>query len=269
MSGTSDLPKIDPSKPSVARVYDFLLGGKDNFASDREMAAKVVERSPGIAETAWMNKEFGARATRYMAEFGKIRQFIDLGSGIPTSPPSIHDVARGVSFGARVVYVDADPVVVAHSRALREIGPGLVTILADLRNPEAILSDPQLLDLIDFDKPVGIGLYSVMQTVIDDAEAMDIMQTVVDHMAPGSYLGLSHVSKDHSDPAAVAGIMQSQSETGYPSLVVRSDEQILELFCGCELVPPGLTDLREWRVDEDEEQPVVDTTLYGGVGRKP
>ena len=167
--------EFDTATPSVARTYDYLLGGKDNYEVDRQAVEMLRMVAPEAPLTARMNREFGKRAVRYIAEQG-IRQFIDLGSGIPTSPPSIHDAVRSVD-PAHVVYVDLDPVVAAHSRALRSIGPGLDTILADIRRPEAVLDHPDLQALIDFNQPVGVVIFSVLDVIEDKDDPLGIFGT--------------------------------------------------------------------------------------------
>ena len=188
--------------PSVARTYDYLLGGKDNYEVDRQAVEMLRTVAPEAPVTARMNREFGKRAVRYIAEQG-IRQFIDLGSGIPTSPPSVHDAVRGVNPTVRVVYVDVDPVVAAHSRALRSIGPGLDTILADIRRPETVLDHPDLQALIDFNEPVGVVIFSVLDVIEDKDNPLGIFRQFRERMTPGSYLGISHLSA-RSAPDAIA-----------------------------------------------------------------
>lgn len=257
--------KINPHKPSVARVYDYILGGKDNFAVDREMGDKILQAAPDAYISAKLNKEFGRRTTKYAAAQG-IRQFIDLGSGIPTTSPSTHDTARAVAMNTNVVYVDHDPIVVAHSQALRDTGPGLETILADLRDPDTVLDNPDLLRHIDFTKPVGLLILSVFQTVSPTADAHSIMRRFSRRMAPGSILALSHVST-RSAKSAIDHVHKSAQETGYPPVSVRSDEEILGFFEGFELVEPGLVDIKDWRPG-DEEYGSLRLKLVGAVGRK-
>jgi hypothetical protein len=256
---------VNPDVPSVARVYDYLLGGKDNYESDRAMSAKLLEVSPETRKTARMNKDFGSRATHYIASQG-VRQFIDLGSGIPTSPPSTHDTARALQPDATVVYVDHDPVVVAHSRALRVVGPGLTAILADIREPDTILTNPQLLERIDFSQPFAVLLFSVMQTINDCDEARDVLNAFVSRMAPGSYLAMSHISTD-SEPQAITHLHKLTKASGYPPVAVRSYEELGGFFEGFDMVEPGIVDVRDW-AGEGEERPSVTITLAGAVGRK-
>lgn len=257
-------PGIDPSKPSVARAYDYLLGGKDNYKADRQVVEMLRTVVPEAPLTGRANRAFGKRAVRYIAEQG-IRRFIDLGSGIPTTPPSVHETARAVDPSVRVVYVDFDPIVVAHSEALRSVAPGLTTILADIRQPETILDHPDIQALIDFDEPVGLVIFSVLDVIEDKYDPAEIVRRFRQRMAPGSYLGISHLSA-RSQPDAIAHSHTISKETGFPTVIFRTDEEVLRLFEGFALVEPGLVDIREWRPDQDG--PPLRITLVGGVGRK-
>lgn len=255
---------FDPTVPSVARSYDYLLGGKDNFEADRQVVEMLRTVAPEAPVTGRMNRAFGKRAVRYIAEQG-IRQFIDLGSGIPTTPPSVHNAVRGVDPAAHVVYVDVDPVVVAHSRALRSIGPGLTTVLADIRRPETVLDHPDLQAHIDFNEPVGVVIFSVLDVVEGKDDPFGIVQRFRERMAPGSYLGISHLSA-RSAPDAVAHTHKISQETGFPAVAFRPDEEVLRFFDGFDLVEPGLVDIREWH--PEQEAPQVKIKLVGAVGRK-
>ena len=256
--------EFDTATPSVARTYDYLLGGKDNYEVDRQAVEMLRMVAPEAPLTARMNREFGKRAVRYIAEQG-IRQFIDLGSGIPTSPPSVHDAVRSVDPTAHVVYVDVDPVVSAHSRALRSIGPGLDTILADIRRPEAVLDHPGLQALIDFSKPVGVVIFSVLDVIEDKDNPLGIFRQFRERMTPGSYLGISHLSA-RSAPDAIAHTHNISQQTGFPAVNFRPDEEVLQFFDGFDLVKPGLVDIGEWHPEQDA--PHVKIKLVGAVGRK-
>ncbi|MGH3902951.1 MAG: SAM-dependent methyltransferase [Pseudonocardiaceae bacterium] len=254
-------PGLDLSTPSVARSYDYLLGGKDNYPVDHQVTEMLFQVAPEAQLTARANREFGARAARCIAERG-IRQFIDLGSGIPTSPPAVHEVVRAVDPAVRVVYVDHDPVVVAHSRALRSIGPGLTTVLADIRRPDAILDHQDVLDIIDWDEWVGVLIFSVLDLIEDPFE---IVGQLRERMAPGSFLGISHLSA-RSDQDAIDHAHKISEETGFPRVEFRDDEAVLDLFTGFELVEPGLVNISDWRPVRDA--PSTKIKLVGAVGRK-
>jgi hypothetical protein len=257
-------PGSDPTVPSVARGYDYLLGGKDNYQIDRDVAEMLLQVAPEAPLTARSNRAFGARAVRYLAEQG-IRQFIDLGSGIPTTPPAVHEVVRSVEPEARVVYVDFDPVVVAHSDALRSVHPGLATILADIREPEHILDHPDLLEVIDFGEPVAMSIFSVLDVIENRQDPYGIVAKFRERLAPGSYLAISHLS-GRSDPAAIEHSAMISQQTGFPWVEFRPDDDVLRFFDGLELVEPGLVDIREWHPERSE--PSTKIKLVGAIGRK-
>jgi hypothetical protein len=241
------------------------LGGKDNFAVDRQAVQMLLQVAPEAPVTAKANREFGKRAVRYIAQQG-VRQFIDLGSGIPTTPPTVHETVRAVQPDARVVYVDFDPVVVAHSNALRSFGPGLATILADIRRPKDILNHPDLVPEIDFDQPVGVVIFSVLDVIDDSYDPVGIMAQFRERMAPGSYLGLSHLSARSAENAKEHSLMISKN-TGFPEVQFRSDADVLRFFDGLDLVEPGLVDITEWHPEQAASEMTL--KLVGAVGRKP
>lgn len=261
MSDPAGTPSgVDFNTPSVARGYDHLLGGKDNYPVDRQVTEMLLQVAPEAQLTARANREFGARAARYIAEQG-IGQFIDLGSGIPTSPPAVHEVVRAIDPAVRVVYVDHDPVVVAHSHALRSIGPGLTTVLADIRRTEAILHHRDVLEIIDWGERVGVIIFSVLDLIENPGE---IVGRFRERMVPGSFLGISHLSA-RSDQDAIDHTHQISEQTGFPWVEFRDDKAVLELFKGCELVEPGLVNISEWRPVHDA--PSTKIKLVGAVGR--
>lgn len=256
---------IDVTVPHGARVYDYILGGKDNFAADREAAAKILAAAPNSRPLARAQRAFLVRVVRLLAISG-IRQFIDLGTGIPTSP-SVHEVARSVDPSARVIYVDFDPLVVVHNRALLETDDGVVAIHGDIRRPDEILADPALRALIDFGKPVGVLILAVLHNVSNDDDPAGIVARFRDQMAPGSYLALSQFAAD-SHPKALAQLQAVYANTPVPK-TIRSREAILRLFDGFELLPPGLVDMERWRPDADTPSfPPTELKIPGGVGRK-
>ncbi len=256
---------IDVTIPHGARVYDYILGGKDNFAADREAAEKILAAAPNSRGLARAQRAFLVRVVRLLAEAG-IRQFIDLGTGIPTSP-SVHEVARAVDPSARVIYVDFDPLVVVHNRALLETADGVVAIEGDLRRPDEILADPALRALIEFDEPVAVLMLAVLHNVSDADDPAGIVAKFRDQMATGSYLAISQFAAD-SHPKALAQLESVYANTPVPK-TVRSREEILRLFDGFELLPPGLADMDQWRPDADTRPlPATELKIPGGVGRK-
>jgi hypothetical protein len=252
---------IDVTKPHVARVYDWVLGGKDNFAADREYAERMMTAAPEYPLVARANRAFLIRAVRFLAESG-IRQFIDLGTGIPTSP-NVHEVARSVDPAARVVYVDNDPIVAVHNDVLLAGDPGVATIQADIRRPDEILDHPDLRRLIDFDQPVGVLLVAVLH-VIADEDGAGVVARFTEPMAPGSYLVISQVTSD-SDPETVARAQEMTENTDIP-VFFRSNAEIMEFFDGLEMVEPGLVSVTDWR--PETESPRTRLIVSGGVGRK-
>lgn len=250
-------PVMDTSRPSVARMYDYYLGGKDNFAVDREAAERVVVASPNARLTALANRQFLIDSVEMMVTAG-IRQFLDLGTGIPTSP-SVHEVARKVEPAARVVYVDHDPMVQAHNRALLARHEGIATVHQDLRQPSAVLDDPAVCELIDFGKPLGLLCVAVLHFVRHDI-APTVLARYRKVMVPGSFLAVSAACQDDADPAVVQEI-QAAYESSNASLVLRTRAQIEQLFDGFELVEPGLASLAIW-----PEGNSGGVGMLGGVG---
>jgi hypothetical protein len=238
-------PAIDPSKPSVARMYDYLLGGKDNFAVDRQAAEEVEKAAPDARLVALANREFLIDAVQTMAGAG-IRQFIDLGTGIPTSP-NVHEVARRFDPDARVVYVDHDPIVLVHSRALLAKHEGVLAVHHDLRQPTTILDDPQVRDLIDLSQPVGLLFVAVLHFVRQDI-APEILAQYRKMLVHGSYTAISAACREDLDPALVRRLETIYADTNAP-IVFRTRAQVEQLFDGFEPVEPGLVRLATWRED--------------------
>ncbi len=185
---------FDITQPNVARIYDYLLGGKDNYAADRDAAEELLKVLPDVAVAARLNREFLARAVRYVAGEG-IGQFVDVGSGLPAES-NTHQIARAVRPDARVVYADNDPVVVSHGRALLGSSPDVAVIDADLRQPAAITGNPELLGLVDFSRPVALLLVAVLHFIQDDEDPYTIVAALRQVMAPGSFLVISHANLD-------------------------------------------------------------------------
>jgi hypothetical protein len=234
---------IDPTIPSTARMYDYYLGGKDNYAADRQAAEKALSVVPSGRRTARANRHFMTRAVMLMADQG-IRQFIDLGTGIPTSP-SVHELARAIQPDARVLYVDNDPVVTVHNRALLVKDENVKALQADIRDPGSILGSPELRELIDFRQPVGLLLVAVLHFVRDQEEPLDIVRAFTSRITPGSYLALSHITSDGTDPNVMATIHDAYANASAPA-VFRTEAEINAFFSGFKLVQPGLVDVTRW-----------------------
>ncbi|WP_425564035.1 SAM-dependent methyltransferase [Nonomuraea longicatena] len=262
-------PGVDPTVPSSARVYDYLLGGKDNLAIDRAVAGKLLTVAPDTRLVARANRRFLTRAVRHLAEQG-VRQFLDLGTGIPTSP-SVHEVVREVSPACRVVYVDYDPVVRLHAEVLLAKAPGVAGIHGDLRRPADVFADPHVSGLIDFDQPVAVLMVAVLHFVMDEEDPAGIVASFRKRMAPGSHLVLSHTMAD-SEPEAIRQLAMATADSPAQS-VFRKHEEVLALFDGFELIGPGLVPVQDWRIGEpdDAAMPLLDgeprLRVEGGVGR--
>jgi SAM-dependent methyltransferase len=259
---------LNTNVPQSARVYDYWLGGKDNFPADRAMAEAIAEQVPTIRTQVRAQRAFLGRAVRFLVAEAGIRQFLDIGTGIP-SAGNVHEVAQELAPETRVVYVDNDPIVLTHSRALLSSTPAgqLAFLLADLRQPEAIMADPAIERTLDLGRPVGLVLIGIMHHLRDDEDPRGIVATLVDALAPGSYLVLSQSTPDF-DPEAMAGLA-AVSERGGITNVPRSLADTERFFAGLELVEPGLVPLPDWRPDLGPVPEGGQSYAYGGVARKP
>ena len=265
-----DRPGIDTSKPHPARMYDYFLGGKNNFAVDRETAEEALRSWGTVRTAARENRAFLGRAVRYLVAEAGIRQFLDIGTGLP-SANNVHEVAQAVEPSCRVVYVDNDPIVLAHARALLTSSPEGETayINADLREPEKILADPVTAATLDFSQPVALMLVAVLHFVPDEAQPRRIVDTLLGALPPGSYLAASHVTAEH-DPDTLAGAGRADQERGLTGQIRTSAEFAGLAFRGLELVDPGLVLVSEWRPLDIGPRPMPwEVNTYGGVARKP
>ncbi|ORT57291.1 SAM-dependent methyltransferase [Streptomyces sp. CB03238] len=261
-------PGIDISVPSVSRIYDYYLGGSHNFEVDREAARKVMEFVPGLPKIQQANRAFMRRAVRYAVSEG-ITQFLDIGSGIPTFG-NVHEVAQGADPEARVLYVDHDPVAVAHSQAVLEGNANAGVLAADLRKPRDILTAPETGALLDLDRPVALLLVSVLHFLEDTDEPQRAVAELRDALAPGSLLIVSHASYEGIPlpQERVGGAVDVYRDIRNP-LVMRTREEIARFFDGFRMVEPGLVSMPEWRPENplDQEDPYA-FSGYAGVGRK-
>jgi len=256
---------FDPNVPNVARIYDWLLGGKDNFAADRRAAAKLLDAIPHAAIAARENRAFLHRAVRFLADEAGIRQFLDIGAGLPTAS-AVHEIIHGAVPMPVVVYADNDPVVIRHAEALTDGAPGVAAIQADLRQPRTLLDLATKGNLIDLARPVAILLVAVLHFVPDSEDPWAIVNTYKDHMAPGSFVVLSHVTADHIAPSAEHQARQAYADASAPG-VPRTRAQVLDFFGGLDMVRPGLVNVSEWRPRDD--RPTAGPALfYAGIGRK-
>ncbi|MEU8071051.1 MULTISPECIES: SAM-dependent methyltransferase [unclassified Micromonospora] len=265
--------RIDTTVAHPARRYNYWLGGKDNFQADRDSGDAMAARFPTIRLSALENRRFLRRAVRHLAGEAGIRQFLDIGTGIPTAD-NTHEVAQSTDPRARVVYVDNDPIVLAHARALlTSSAEGATAYLdADLVDPERILAHPDLRRTLDLSQPVALMLLAVLHFVPDGEDPYTIVGRLLDALPAGSYLAASHATHDYLPPD-VAVEAKAAARGGGPHGVInlRSREEFVRFFDGLELVEPGVCSVAEWRADgEPEPRPsVIDVSMYGGVARKP
>jgi SAM-dependent methyltransferase len=261
----SKLGGLDPYQAAPGRLYDYLLGGKDNFAADRELGEQLVAAAPHTRWVLRANREFVERAVTYCAEYG-IRQFLDLGCGLPMTD-NVHDIARRVDPGCRVVYVDIDPMVVAHTQALMVDGTtGIAAIRQDVRRPAEILCHDDVRRLIDFSQPVTVLIAAVLHVITDIDDPAGVVAEFTAAMAPGSHLVLSHPTHD-ALPNESARARELYHRANTP-LVTRSKREIGAFFAGLELVEPGVVFTAEWRVEREADFPGL-SGMYAGVARKP
>ncbi|MFI8230103.1 SAM-dependent methyltransferase [Streptomyces sp. NPDC085900] len=258
---------IDISVPSVSRIYDFYLGGSHNFEVDREAARKAMEHMPGLPKIMQANRAFMRRAVRFAAGEG-ITQFLDVGSGIPTFG-NVHEVAQNASPGAHVVYVDHDPVAVAHSQAVLEGNDDAGVVAADLRKPQEILASAEVERLIDLNRPVALLLVAILHFVEDEDDPYEAVAQLRDALAPGSMLILTHASYEGIplSPERAAGTVDVYKDIRNP-LIMRSRDEIARFFEGYDMVEPGLVPMPHWRPDTapEDEDPYA-FSGFAGVGR--
>ena len=262
----TDPPAFDTSRAHQARVYDYLLGGKDNFAADRAAVDAWLEVDPELPFTVRSNRAFLGRVVRYLAAEAGIRQFLDIGTGIPTAG-NTHQVAQAIAPETRVVYVDYDPIVLAHARALLVSSESGATeyIDADVRDTGKILD--QASRLLDFTQPVAITMLSLLHAVPDADKPHDIIATLLAAVPSGSYLAISHAGSDLLDAAKHDSLMGVADRMIQNKITYRSREQLAAFFDGTDLVEPGLARVEEWRPDTGTAT-TERSTLWGVVGRK-
>ena len=263
------IPDIDTSMPHSARIYDYYLGGKNHFAADREVADKGLAAAPFARTMARENRAFLRRAVRYLAAEAGVRQFLDVGAGLPTTG-NVHEVAQAAAPESHVVYADNDPLVLAHARALLTSSPEGRTgyIHADLRDPVAILSDPVTRDVLDLHEPVALILVAVLHFIPDEGKPSRIVSTLLDALPVGSYLVATHVSGEHVPTMEAAGVRPFR-ESGIPVTPRDSGDFARLVFSGLELISPGIVIVSDWRRDETGPRPLPsEVNYYGGIARK-
>jgi trans-aconitate methyltransferase len=259
------MPDFDTRVPHIARVYDYWLGGKDNFAADRELGERTLEAYPNLVFSVRANRAFLARAVRFLAGTSGIRQFLDIGTGIPTAN-NTHEVAQRIAPDSRIVYVDNDPIVLSHAQALLKSTPeGACAYLdADLHDPGTILAGAG--ETLDFGQPVAVILLAVLQFAGDDAQAGAIVNRLMEACAPGSFVAISHPASD-IDAERHTEMVRRMNESMAQQVTLRDRAGVTRLFAGLDLAEPGVVRASEWRPDTELEA-ATPAVLWAGVARK-
>jgi SAM-dependent methyltransferase len=263
-----ELPSFDTSVAHIARVYNYWLDGKDNYAADRVAGDETLRGYPDMLSSVRANRAFLRRAVRYVAADAGIRQFLDVGTGLP-SADNTHEVAQAVAPESRVVYVDNDPVVLAHARALLTSGPQGATgyLDADARDVGTILAEAE--KLLDFSQPIGLMLVAILQFIEDKDDPYQIVTRLIEALPPGSFVVISHPPTDMQRLApGLAEALGKLSQTMAQRVTPRSREQVTRFFDGIDLIEPGVVPIQQWRPDSDAEA-TARAGMWGGVGRKP
>ncbi|GGS12509.1 hypothetical protein GCM10010269_59710 [Streptomyces humidus] len=264
--GVGTSPAIDTSKPHPARMYDYLLGGKDNYEVDQEAAERFIRTAPEARAAVRANRRFMHRAVRHVVGEGGVRQILDIGTGLPTEP-NVHQVARAIAPGTRVAYVDNDPIVSAHSRSLLDDDDDRTSVvLADLREPRTVLDHPDVRRVIDFDEPVALLLVAVLHFLTEEDDPDAVVATLLDALPAGSHLVLSHATLDVHEQARAEAVNVYRSATA--SMNPRGHDRVLGFFGDLALAEPGLVLVPDWRPDEPPRPDVPPIGIYGGVARK-
>ncbi|MBC3841744.1 SAM-dependent methyltransferase [Streptacidiphilus sp. 4-A2] len=269
--GRTAVTEFDMPQPNIARIYDYLLGGKDNYASDRQVGDRIEQALPAVHLGVRQQRAVLRRVVRYLVGEAGLRQLVDIGSGLPTAD-NVHQIAQQLEPSTRVVYVDNDPVVLAHARALLADSKETVVAVGDLRDPAAILAEPTLREHIDFEQPVGLLLCGILHYVLDNEEPLRIVRQLIDALPSGSYVFIHHLitpddSADEGTIAAEAALRQGVGRGQFRTL-----PEVAAFLEGLDLVEPGVVTVTEWRPDEDTpslvDNPVLRLAAVG-VARKP
>ncbi|MGI5456416.1 SAM-dependent methyltransferase [Streptomyces sp. CA-249302] len=257
---------IDTSKPHPARMYDYFLGGKDNYEVDREAAEQFIRAAPEVREGVRANRRFLQRAVRHVVGEGGVRQILDIGTGLPTEP-NVHQVARAIAPDTRIAYVDNDPIVSTHSMALLDDADTATSVvLADLRDPRAVLDHPEIREVIDFDEPVALLLVAVVHFLSAADDPYGIVTTLREALPTGSYLVLSHATGDaHEDGREDAAKVYNRATA---TMNLRTHAEVQEFFGDFTLVPPGVVKVTDWHPEEPPAPDAPPIGIYGGVARK-
>jgi SAM-dependent methyltransferase len=257
---------IDVTVPNVARMYDYVLGGFHNFPVDRDYANQLAQAFPGLRQGAYANRAFLGRVVRWLVDAG-IRQFLDVGSGIPTVG-NVHEIAERAAPGVRVLYVDIDPIAVAHTQAILAGHPNVRALQADLRRPIEIIDHPDATDLLDFSEPIAVMLLSVLHFIPDADNPERILRQLRDALVAGSYIALSHAIPVAERAEAFEAVRQLSEQTPTP-WHLRSQEQVTRLLTGLDIVEPGIVTIADWHPDPHEGPGEPWPGHLVAVGRKP
>ncbi|MEV7870464.1 SAM-dependent methyltransferase [Streptomyces sp. NPDC088124] len=260
--------RFNTGEAHSARVYDYILGGKDNYQVDQEAGDSMCREWPALPIHMRANREFMHRAARYLAEEKGIRQFLDIGTGLPTQP-NMHEVVQEVAPDSRVVYVDNDPIVLAHARALLTSAPEGRTayIDADMRDPDAIIGSPQFQELLDLREPVGLMIIGILHFILADDDDHGLVQRLLDPLPSGSYLAMTIGTADFA-PVEVGHVAEEYAKRGMP-MQLRTLAEATGFFDGLELIEPGVTQVHKWRPDVGQvAMDDRDIAMYGAIARK-
>lgn len=262
------MPSIeaDTSIANAARIYDYMLGGKDNYAADREAADDILRRIPDGALACHQNREFLKRVVKHLATTGGIRQFVDFGSGLPTRE-NVHEVVHRYAPDARVVYVDYDKIVLSHARALLATSSNVTVVEGDLREPEKVLADPILTSLIDFRQPVAMLLFAVLHFLTDNESPITVVRYLMDQVPGDSYMALSHITADQVGDKESLEARQVYDKASAP-VIPRSRTEVTRFFDGMEILEPQVVPIQSWRREYGLHE-ATRTLFYGGLGWKP
>ncbi|MFE6779783.1 SAM-dependent methyltransferase [Streptomyces sp. NPDC057702] len=260
---------LDTSTAHPARVYDYMLGGKTNYPADQDAGRAMRRVWPSLSVSMWQNRDFMSRAVAYLAREHGIRQFLDIGTGIPTHP-NLHEVAQGIAPESRIVYVDNDPIVLAHAQALLDSTPrGRTSFLrADLRDPEAIMTSPEVRDTLDPSRPTVLSAIAVVHFLEDTDDPYGVVRRLLDPLPSGSFLALTTATAD-SAPRQMTGVAREYARRGM-TMRLRSYARSRAFFAGLDLVDPGVVLVHHWRPGSAQANvPDRHVAMYGGVARKP
>jgi SAM-dependent methyltransferase len=261
------LPEVDPSRPSPARIYDFWLGGSQNFAADREVGRRAAEAMPTLTAAIRANRAFLGRVVRHLVGPLGIDQFLDLGSGVPTVG-NVHEVALAVNPAAKVVYVDIDQIAIAHARHLLADIPGVEAILADLRKPRSVLAHPLLQQTLDMSRPVAVLMNAVLHFIPDEEQPGQIVSGYLGAVVPGSYFAISHAAPDLTHPGEQTAMLDDYQRSTRVPFINREPERVAGWVDGLEIEPPGLVTVDQWRPEPDTP-PAAILRTYGVLARVP